>query len=117
MLKKMFAVVSLVSLVMMPMVTFAEEILFSAGVKAGKEGPSATYLSSKEGSVLLAEALIGSASVQVATLSQDEMEEVKAGSKFSKWRRENRKDFNRLVNAAVFITACALGVPCAVVAQ
>jgi len=95
MLKKMFAVFSLF-VVMMPLVAFAEGTPSSAGVVAGIES-----------SELLADALAEGASVQVAALSQDEMEAVEAGSRFSRWRRRYRREITHLVATAV---ACYVGV-------
>jgi len=78
MLKKMFAVFSLF-VVMMPLVAFAEGTPSSAGVVAGIES-----------SELLADALVEGASVQVATLSQDEMQAVEAGRRWRtpKWVKQ-----------------------------
>jgi len=94
MLKKMFAVFSLF-VIMIPMIAFAEEVSSSSiGVVAG------------ESSSLLADALVEGTSVQVATLSQDEMQAVEAGRSPRWWKKYRRQ----ILSAIVVVSGCvALG--------
>jgi len=96
MLKKMFAVFSLF-VIMMPLVAFAEGTSSSAGVGAGIESLE-----------LLADALTEGASVQVAALSQDEMEVVEAGSRFSRWRRQHRAAFKNILIKLAVVVGCVV---------
>lgn len=103
MFKKMVVSVLVFSMFVVPTLALAGEgHLF---VPATAEAVGETFTAGDDMALLLA-AVKGDASFEAVALSLQEMEEIEAASRFSRWRRANRAQFRNIVIQLAIIAAC-----------